>query len=43
MSTPGDPPPPPASATAAAQRGFKHWMIIGVGAAVLIFVFLLRR
>ena len=28
---------------AAAQRGYKHWVIIGIGAAVLILVFLLRR
>jgi hypothetical protein len=33
------PPVPPA----AAQRGLKHWMIIGAGAAFLIIVFLLRR
>jgi uncharacterized protein len=38
---PGDPPPPAPSA--AAQRGFRHWTIIGIGAALLIIVFLLRR
>ncbi|MBM3650532.1 MAG: carbon monoxide dehydrogenase subunit G [Alphaproteobacteria bacterium] len=32
-------PPPPASA----QRGYRHWLIIGVGAAVLILVFLASR
>ena len=32
--------PPP---SAAAQRGYKHWLIIGVGAAVLILVFLASR
>jgi carbon monoxide dehydrogenase subunit G len=32
--------PPPAAAT---QRGYRHWLIIAVGAAVLIVVFLLRR
>ena len=47
--------PPPAEATvtaspaaapaasAAAQRGFKHWIIVGVGAAVLVLVFLASR
>jgi hypothetical protein len=35
--SPNDPPP------AAAQRGFRHWMIIGAGAAVLIIAFLLSR
>jgi hypothetical protein len=29
--------------SAAAQRGYKHWLIIGVGAAVLILVFLASR
>jgi len=32
----------PAS-SAAAQRGYKHWLIIGVGAAILILVFLASR
>jgi hypothetical protein len=32
-------PAPPA----AAQRGFRHWTIIGIVVAVLIVVFLLRR
>jgi uncharacterized protein len=32
--------PPP---SAAAQRGFRHWMVIGVGAAVLILIFLASR
>ena len=41
MAPPDDPPPPvPADA---AQRGMKHWTIIGAGAAVLILVFLLSR
>ena len=41
MVMPNDPPPlVPADA---AQRGMKHWTIIGVGAAVLILVFLLSR
>lgn len=31
------------AASAAAQRGYKHWIIIGVGAAVLILVFLASR
>ena len=32
--------PPP---SAAAQRGYRHWMVIGVGAAVLILIFLANR
>jgi hypothetical protein len=39
---PSDDPPPPVPA-AAAQRGYRHWTIIGIGAAVLIVVFLLSR
>ena len=38
--------PPPVAApapSAAAQRGYKHWLIIGVGAAVLILVFIASR
>jgi carbon monoxide dehydrogenase subunit G len=31
------------AASAAAQRGFRHWIVIGVGAAVLILVFLASR
>ena len=34
------PPPPP---SAAAQRGYNHWLVIGIGAAVLILVFLASR
>lgn len=34
------PPSPPA---AAAQRGYRHWLVIGVGAAVLILIFLASR
>ncbi len=40
--TPGDE-PTRGGTTAAPQRGYKHWLIIGIGAAVLIVVFLLRR
>lgn len=29
--------------SAAAQRGFQHWTIIGIGTLVLIIVFLLSR
>lgn len=29
--------------SAAAQRGYKHWIVIGVGAAVLVLVFLASR
>jgi carbon monoxide dehydrogenase subunit G len=32
-----------AAPSAAAQRGYKHWIVIGVGAAVLILVFLASR
>jgi len=35
-------PPPPVPA-AAAERGMKHWTIIGFGAAILIIVFLISR
>ncbi|WIM14037.1 MAG: hypothetical protein OJF58_005006 [Enhydrobacter sp.] len=35
-----DPPPLPAAAT---RRGYRHWTIIGIGAAILIVVFLLSR
>jgi len=38
---PNDPIQPASSA--AAQRGFRHWTIIGIVVAVLIVVFLLRR
>jgi len=34
---------PPPVPSAAAQRGFRHWTIIGAGAAVLILVFLASR
>ncbi|WP_395710834.1 carbon monoxide dehydrogenase subunit G [Reyranella sp.] len=29
--------------TAAAQRGYRHWLVIGIGAAILIVVFLASR
>jgi uncharacterized protein len=38
---PKDPAPP--VSPAAAQRGYRHWTIIGIGAAVLIIVFLVSR
>jgi hypothetical protein len=31
------------SPSAAAQRGYRHWTVIGIVVAVLIVVFLLRR
>ena len=37
--TVSSPSPPPA----AAQRGYRHWLVIGVGAAVLILIFLASR
>jgi carbon monoxide dehydrogenase subunit G len=33
--------PPPSSA--AAQRGYRHWLVIGIGVAVLIVIFLASR
>jgi hypothetical protein len=39
--SPQEPAPPVPSA--AAQRGFRHWTIIGIVTAVFILVFLLRR
>jgi carbon monoxide dehydrogenase subunit G len=37
--TVSSPSPPPA----AAQRGYRHWLVIGIGAAVLILIFLASR
>jgi carbon monoxide dehydrogenase subunit G len=37
------PPSPPPGTSAAAQRGYRHWLVIGVGAAVLIVIFLASR
>jgi carbon monoxide dehydrogenase subunit G len=34
---------PPPAPSAAAQRGYKHWVVIGIGAAVLILIFLASR
>ena len=34
---------PPSPPPAAAQRGYRHWLVIGVGAAVLIVIFLVSR
>jgi len=36
-------PSPPPAAAAAAQRGYRHWLVIGIGAAVLIVIFLASR
>lgn len=47
--TPSDAPPapdtvsPPSPPPAAAQRGYRHWLVIGVGAGVLILIFLASR
>ena len=41
MAMPGDPPPPVPAASA--ERGLRHWTIIGFGAAILIIVFLISR
>ena len=34
---------PPSPPPAAAQRGHRHWLVIGIGAAVLILIFLASR
>jgi len=34
---------PPSPPPAAAQRGYRHWLVIGIGAAVLILIFLASR
>ncbi len=34
---------PAPAASAAAQRGYRHWIVIGVGAVVLVLVFLASR
>ena len=36
-------PAPVPAPPAAAQRGYKHWLVIGIGAAVLILIFLASR
>lgn len=36
-------PPPVLAPAAAVQRGYRHWTVIGIGAAVLILVFLASR
>jgi len=41
VTSPDDLPLP--SPTMAAQRGYRHWTIIGLGAAILILVFLFSR
>jgi carbon monoxide dehydrogenase subunit G len=35
--------PAPTPPTAAAQRGYRHWLVIGIGAVVLILIFLASR
>ena len=35
--------PPPVPPSDAAERGVRHWMVIGIGAAVLILIFLASR
>jgi carbon monoxide dehydrogenase subunit G len=43
VASAAEPPPAAPPASAAAQRGYRHWLVIGVGAAVLILVFLASR
>jgi carbon monoxide dehydrogenase subunit G len=46
---PSDVPPaadtvsPPSPPPAAVQRGYRHWLVIGIGAAVLVLIFLASR
>ena len=40
---PSDVVSPPSPPPAAAQRGYRHWLVIGIGAAVLILIFLASR
>jgi hypothetical protein len=35
--------PPDDQRAAAARRGYRHWTFIGVGAAVLVIIFLVSR
>jgi uncharacterized protein len=35
--------PPDDPRAAAVQRGYRHWTVIGIGAALLIIVFLVSR
>lgn len=37
------PPPAAAPTPATAQRGYRHWLVIGIGAVVLILIFLASR
>jgi carbon monoxide dehydrogenase subunit G len=39
----GEAPAAAPAASAAAQRGYRHWMVIGIGAVVLVLVFLASR
>ena len=41
MAMPNDPPPPVPRESA--ERGIKHWTVIGIGAVILILVFLISR
>lgn len=47
--TPSDAPPvpdtvsPPSPPPAEAQRGYRHWLVIGIGAAVLVLIFIASR
>ena len=34
---------PPSPSPPAAQRGYRHWLVIGIGAAILIVIFLASR
>ena len=35
--------PPPRVPRVSGERGMRHWTVIGVGAAILIIVFLISR
>jgi hypothetical protein len=38
-----EPPPAPPPRSEFAERGYRHWAVIGIGAAVLVLVFLASR
>jgi carbon monoxide dehydrogenase subunit G len=42
-ASPAAAPPAAAAPSAAAQRGYRHWLVIGIGAVVLILIFLASR
>ena len=43
VASTAEPVQPALPPSAAAQRGYRHWLVIGIGAAVLILIFLANR